>query len=412
MGESFLIQKLIQAGGDIDYSAYVVKDVSGVKYTIYNGYDALTNPTPDLTNLSFNQWIRNDGATGTEVLNNVSMINYTFNGSGSVLDPTVLTFINTNQNTQNINTYGGSRLQINNGFIYLSGSAAGVIKKFELDTLKYVGQTPYAGGDVGSFGILNNSIFVAGTFQSPQNIDVSPFLNSFVSRYNETTLAFVNRYNPPGSANSIRSQLLINSPYVYFIEDSGDLGDRVVRVWANNLVFQAATLALTTTLTAFGVSNNIITSQNNTLRRYSSSLALQLTGATGTGGSRIAINNSFVYVLGGTNGIRKYNQGALTLVGSSHVGGKTFTDLTINNGFIYAIANNTIEKYNETTLSLVGNTIPSTVNFSNLISDNEFIYTTTRAVNVQLLRNDVIRKFKEIGTSGNLINYHVINTVK
>jgi hypothetical protein len=77
MAESYITRKG-GGGGVRKYSTWIVQADNGAKYTSYNGFDVVTNPTPNLNNLPFNRWILNNSVSGEVVLNNLVL---TSNGS-------------------------------------------------------------------------------------------------------------------------------------------------------------------------------------------------------------------------------------------------------------------------------------------------------------------------------------------
>ena len=407
MGESFLIQKLIQSGGSVDYVNYVAQDENGAKYEAFNGYDFLTNPTP-ATNYSFNQWILNNSATGDVILNNTIMTSSTFNGPDSVLNQSNLAFLDvafpygetttsivTNNgfiyvtgnffgtssnsirkynettlefvgNTVNLSGYGRT-LAINDGFIYVSGSVGGV-RKFNELTLDYIGNTVAYGGGVESIAINNGFIYVGG------------LIADVVRKYNESTLELVG--NTATYGNDIRS-IAINNNFIY--AGGGFLGGTNRGV----AKYHEGNLALVGNTVNFSTNDGVILS--------------------------ITINNGFIYA-GGINGanvlqrinssIKKYAESSLVFDGNTPVLGANVFAVTTNNGFIYAGgATGTVNKFNESTLSFVANTVSYGATILALAINNRFIY-VGGGVNFSL------KKFQEVAAEGDNQTYYTITNVK
>jgi stage V sporulation protein SpoVS len=405
VGESFLIQKLIQSGGSVDYVNYVAQDENGAKYEAFNGYDFLTNPTP-ATNYSFNQWILNNSATGDVILNNTIMTSSTFNGPDSVLNQSNLAFLDvafpygqttnsivTNNgfiyvtgnffgtssnsirkynettlefvgNTVNLSGYGRT-LAINDGFIYVSGSVGGV-RKFNELTLDYIGNTVPYGGGVESIAINDGFIYVGGL-----TADV-------VSKYDESTLAFIG--NTATYGNDIRS-IAINNGFIY----AG--GGFLAGTNRGVAKYNETTLALIGNTVNFSTNDGVILS--------------------------IAINDGFIYA-GGINGanvvtrinssIKKYAESSLVFAGNTPVLGTNVFAVTTNNGFIYA-ATGTVNKFNESTLSFVSNTVSYGATILALAINNGFIY-AGGGTNLSL------KKFQEVAAEGDNQTYYTITNVK
>jgi hypothetical protein len=92
MAESYITRKG-GGGGVRKYSTWIVQADNGAKYTSYNGFDASTNPTPNLNNLPFNKWILNNSVSGEVVLNNLVLTsNGSFNNS-TVSNQLLLNFV-------------------------------------------------------------------------------------------------------------------------------------------------------------------------------------------------------------------------------------------------------------------------------------------------------------------------------
>jgi hypothetical protein len=72
MAESYITRK--GGGGGVGkYSTWVAQAENSANYTVYNGYDAVTNPNPNLSNLPYNQWLLNNSASGSILINNATL---------------------------------------------------------------------------------------------------------------------------------------------------------------------------------------------------------------------------------------------------------------------------------------------------------------------------------------------------
>jgi hypothetical protein len=79
----------ISTGGG-SYFDYAAQDINGAKYEVYNGYDFVTNPTPNLSQpIIFNRWILNNNTTKTISFSNANIVintGFNFNGPSTVLN--------------------------------------------------------------------------------------------------------------------------------------------------------------------------------------------------------------------------------------------------------------------------------------------------------------------------------------
>jgi hypothetical protein len=403
MGESFLIQKLIQSGGSVDYVNYVVQDENSAKYVVYNGYDFLFNPTPNLSNLTFNQWLLNNSATGTVILNNTTMTSSTFNGPNSTLNQSNLSI------TGNTGNYGYIKtIAINNGFIYVGGATANVVSKYNERTLALVGNTASYGAGIETIAINNGFIYAAG--------DGNLGNNRNLKKYNESTLAFVRSgAEYPGEILKIA----INNGFVF----SGGT-NRTVGGFAPLVKSSEATLSIpnVTEYTSFGIralavyngfvyiggTGNNTSSRTIRKHRESNLQAVATSAGFGTTGEvrSIAINNGFVYGGSSTGTLRKLHESNLTIVSNlvDLVDG-SINAIAINNGFIYIGGSNQIvRKYNESTLEFVGNTVGYGGTIESIATNNSFIYVGGGAVQV--------KKFQEVAAESDNQTYYTITNVK
>jgi len=121
-------------GGDIpNYVNAVVRDTNGAKYTVRDGFDYVTNPTPNINAMPFNQWELNNSTTRPILYNNVQMEIRYYNGPNTIINTELIPSIG---NLTLPVAYATSPVRINN-FIFsmnsvsVSGSA---LRRFNLDT--------------------------------------------------------------------------------------------------------------------------------------------------------------------------------------------------------------------------------------------------------------------------------------
>ena len=176
MGESILTRR-VSGGGIGKYSTWIAQAQDNSLYTVYNGYDAITNPTPNLSNnFAFNRWLLNNSATGTVILSNVVVTNGgTFNGPNPSFNQANMPFVD------NTTSYGGviRSITTNNGFIYVGGETNQTVQKYYESNLALVGNTANYGGTILSVTTNNGFIYVGGS------------TNQTVQKYYESNLALV-----------------------------------------------------------------------------------------------------------------------------------------------------------------------------------------------------------------------------
>jgi hypothetical protein len=342
------------------YENIVINDTTGAKYVGYNGYDALTNPTPT-GNTTFNRWLLNNSASGTVLFANTTVVSGgTFNGPNTSLNEANMAF---NSNTA---SYGGiiDTIVANNGFVYAAGSA-NVIRKYHESNLAIVGNTSSYGGEIKDLAINNGFIYAVG------------FTNRTIQRFNESTLAFVN--SSSGYGGDIYS-IKINNNFIY------------IGGWSPNF------------------------STGNIQRFHEGNLSFN--GSSSNYGGIIfslAVNNNFIYVGGSSNQrVQKFHQGNLVYNGATNDYGGLIETITVNNGFIYAggRTNQTVQKFDESNLAFVSNTVVYEATILDLKANNGFIY--AGGGESSLGTNRGVSKFYEsnLALVGNTVNYGgIINTV-
>jgi hypothetical protein len=354
MGDSFLFQKL--AGGfKFDYTNSVIEDINGAKYTIYNGYDFATNPTPNLSNLPFNQWLLNNSTGGTPILNNAILTSGgTFNGPNSSVNEASMPFVS------NVNTTGiVSSVLINNAFVYAGGRngdfSAGVFRKYHEGNLVlsatsanygvYITKSAINNGFIfGAFGNTIRKLFESNLAQSANVVNTSTADFSIIAINN----AFV--FATGTAASGIVEVRKYHESNLVFNTNSSNYGQSEGRTLAivNNFVYATASTApfVITKLHEGNLTNSAVSSNYGSLILAS------------------AVNDGFVYVGGYGNGfttngvIAKYYQSNLSLVGNTTGLGSYYLSIFISNGFIYAsgFGNNTVHKFYESNLTFVGAT--------------------------------------------------------
>jgi hypothetical protein len=291
MGESILTRKGASGGGVGNYSTFVAQAQDNSKYTVYTGYDFVSNPTPNLSNnFAFNQWELNNSATGSVILSNVVVTNAgMFNGPNATFNEANIPFINSTASySGNINNLG-----INNGFIYvgglITGTTANVIRKYREDNLAIVGNTAGFNFAIQSLAFNNGFIFAGGVRTSAL----------FVTKFHESNLVNTNTVSYGGVPYAIA----INNGYVYV---GGTTEETVKKYHESNLVLVDNTISYLETIRS------------------------------------IAINNGFIYAGGeprtGTNrGVAQYHEANLVRVGNTanYASDATIFSIVTNNGFLY-----------------------------------------------------------------------------
>jgi hypothetical protein len=359
------------------YENIVATDIDGGKYVGYNGFDAVTNPTPT-GNTTFNRWLLNNSATGTVIFANATFTTGTFNGPNSSVNEANMAFINNtanygatirslitnnsfiyagggfgNQTVQkfhesnlvrvgNTNAYGGTieTITINNGFIYVGGSTDQRVQKFHEGNLAFVGNTVGYGGQLWSIVVNNGFIYAGGTA-------------NLVRKYNESTLAIVD--NSPSYGGLIES-IAINDGFIYV---GGYTNETVQKFHEGNFAFVDNTISYGGAIENIAINNGFIYAggvTNRTIQKFHESNLVFVGNSASYGASinTLKTNNGFIYAGGATQsgvnrGVSKFYEGNLALVGNSVNYGGTIASITINNGFFYVggLTNQTVQKFQE-----------------------------------------------------------------
>jgi hypothetical protein len=413
----------ISTGGGA-YSTFVAQDQDNAKYTVYTGYDSVTNPTPNLSNnFAFNRWLLNNSATGDIVLTNVVVeIGGTYNGANAAFtNETNLTFVSSSANLgQEI-----EQIITNNGFLYTPGPT--VSKIYESNLVVDLSSNVY-GPSVSAIAINNGFLFVGGAVLSGTNRGVTKLYENNLA----LTGANLNTSSTSNFGNAILS-IVINNGFIYAGGQSVAGGRGIVKYREDNLSNLGNANLYGTNVFTMATNNgfvyaggnqgtNAATSVNSTIKRwYEDNLAFVNNTAVYGGVIRsIAINDGFIYVGGQTaNVVRKYREDNLALVGNTASYGGGIFSITTNNGFIYVGGSNgagstdtsqsNIRKYYESNLAFVSNT----VNYGGVIgavtTNNGFIY----AGGANSTSDDIrIKQYREVGLTPDDQPFYNITTIK
>jgi hypothetical protein len=401
----------ISTGGGA-YSTFVAQAQNNAKYTVYTGYDSVTNPTPNLSNnFAFNRWLLNNSATGDIVLTNVVVeIGGTYNGANAAFtNETNLTFVSSSANL------GQAIEQIitNNGFLYTPGPK--VSKIYESNLVVDLSSNVY-GPSVSAIAINNGFLFVGGAVLSGTNRGVTKLYENNLA----LTGANLNTSSTSNFGNAILS-IVINNGFIY----AGGIGTGGVRQYnESTLAFVNNTAAYGGNIHSIAINDGFIYVGGtfNAVRKYRED-NLALVGNTANYGGiirSIAINDGFIYVGGTTVDIvRKYREDNLAFVGNTAVYGGDIFSVTTNNGFIYVGGSNgagstdtsrsNIRKYYESNLAFVSNTVNYGGNILSVTTNNGFIY----AGGANSTSDDIrIKQYREVGLTPDDQPFYNITTIK
>jgi len=379
----------ISSGGGA-YSTFVAEAQDNAKYTVYNGYHAITNPTPNLSNnFVFNQWLLNNSATGDVVLSNVVVAqtsNALFIDNTAGVNIALMPFVNNAAALGAINS-----LKINNGHIFIAGSNRSILK-FNESNLSFVGNSPAFPDDISSMVINNSIIYICGGF------------GHNISSYHEGNLAF--RSNTTSTPSQVFRSLLVANSNLYASAQ-------------NNLIyrFTLSTMALSTSsgnITGFLINladgtpgfyshmyvGGSSTAQSVKKLNYAMGVQANLSNYGGDVNALVT-NSTFLYVGGSSNRtIQKFSQDNNAFIANSPSTGFDIRSLATNNGFVYAGGFRSIRKYYESNLAFVGNTINTSSTVGALATNNTYFYAGTEA-------NAGFSQFQE--QTNNLVNVAVFN---
>lgn len=345
MGESFLTRKGMSGGGVGNYSTWVVQDEAGAKYVAYNGYDFVTNPTPSSTNLTYNQWLLNNSASGTIVLSNTVMALDFYNGPNTVVNESNIA----TPDQFSSPTFSGNCLSVahNGNYAYAALSGLFAIRKYHLSNLRETGiQTNSYGGVIFATAINNGFVYAAGA------------ANGRTLKYHESNLVLVGNTVNYGSNVS---QLAINNGFIYATG-----GTDIKKYHEGNLVFVGNSASYGATILSMAINNGFVFIGgfgNNTVRRYhESNLVLANSSVDNFAPiNAITIDDGFVYASyagGGT--IRRFfeNNLATSATSTFRSGNGSFFSLSVSGNFIYGSGdtNTAIHKYHKSNLVFLAGT--------------------------------------------------------
>jgi hypothetical protein len=399
------IENLSTGGGSIPaYSNFAMSDENSVKYEAYNGYDFYVNPTPDLTNLTFNEWYIKNDTTRTQVITNavvtqINTVSFVDNTVG--INDAYMPVAGLNQagtTTQFVNS------AINNGFIYYRASSglwkfhennlisnnvsftfstsrgfnivindgavfttnANTIRKLFESNLANIGNTATYLNNIFAMAINNSFLYVGG-----QNAPGAA--NRGISKYHEGNLTLVaNSSNFTTNTGLVIATMAINNGIVYA---AGGQNAAIRGYYEDNLAFAVSNLVPYTLNFSSGTTNT-------------------------TTIAAMAINNGYIYIGGNSSVgsavnnivIRRLHESNLTADIDSPIIGENIHDIKIDNGYVYVLGNlgNQVYKFYESNLQLAGQTniytytrISSVITkatplFGGLSINNGFLYTSAR----------------------------------
>jgi hypothetical protein len=385
------------------YSNFVAQAQDNSKYTVYTGYDSITNPTPNLSNnFAFNQWLLNNSATGDVVLSNVVVaVGGIFNGPNASVNEASMPFVT--NSIQSDSTVEG--LTSNDGFIYalFRKNSFFEINKFYENNLTFVSNINTGSSLYGSALHTNNGFVYADG------------ANNQVRKYHESNLVLsTNSTNNVGLVYTIQT----NNGFVYAGGTGSGFSAGFVRKYhESNLVAVGNTASYGGQINELKTNNGfiyIVGDTNQTIQKFHES-NLAFVGNSGNFGGdmfSLTINNGFIYAggeLGGySNGtVKRYYESNLAFdEATANYGGYVKT-ITINNGFIYAGGQNenNIKKYYESNLAFLGNTASYGGLVETAITNNGFIYVVGRT-------NQTVQKFQETGLTPDNQTFYNITQIK
>jgi hypothetical protein len=286
---------------------------------------------------TFNRWLLNNGATGTVLFANTTIVNGgTYNGPNVIANPSNITLTGTSSS-------------------YLGAIYGVVINDGNM----------FVGGHNGTFanGIHGNT--------------------SFIRKYNLSSLTITAN---SGNHNSIVQSMTLNNGFLY--SGTSSSGVSLIRKWHESNLVQSASVNYGGGTTYSMVTNGgfLFAAIGQGLQKFhESNLVRTINQSINPLFFRIVQNNGFIYGAGfNPPGIFKYHQSNLAFVGNTANLPSTVESLAVANGFLYTHSNqNIISKFNEQTLAFVENSpiIPVNGYIYDLVHNNGFIYVGLRANN-------------------------------
>jgi hypothetical protein len=327
-----------------NYSTWVVQNKNGAKYQIHNGYDKLTNPTPNLANLPFNQWLLNNSASGTPVLTNTILTNAgSFNGPGTVdnslskINSAASNIFNYRFIAAGSNLYGPSLSSGNTFVMYNAQTYTLIASRGPLTDSVQRMQLSLDGGNIVTLSTLTSGAYrlgkffvsnifyanAAATLDEAYGMAVSNDNYTYVSGYNGTQW-IVTRH-----ISSSHSQSAYGFP---------GFGEYISNIVVND------------------AANRLYVIGPSKIRAYARSGTSLLTERTSIGGDSFssAINDGKLYLTGTRLRVYWENNLALIANSSTYPGGVSSTTITFNNNYIYVglPSSDTIYVYHQNNLQL------------------------------------------------------------
>jgi len=393
----------ISTGGGA-YSTWVVQDENGAKYQVHNGYDFVNNPTPNLANLPFNQWLLNNSATGDIVLENTIMSSgINFAGPNSSFNQANVPLVS---NSGNIGVNYGSTprsMKINNSFIYVGGPTINTVKKYHESNFAFVGNTASYGGNINALAINNGIIYVVGDFDRT------------IRSYYESNLVFINNsasYESYNFGRDIKS-MVINNGFIFIS------GARTTEKYhESNLVYVAnstnnSTLGSITGEAGMTFNNGFIYRAGDGVRTgklHESNLVLDGFINTLTRPWSVETYNGYLHIGIQTNVfIQKYHESNLVFDSNTTVP-QIAGNISFNNGYAYVaggVSGSYLQKRHADNLAFVANAANSSDYGTNIIAiNNGFLYGFQGGASGNII------KYREAGISLSNESYYTINRVK
>lgn len=389
------------------YIKWAVKDENSAKYIAYNGFDIVTNPTPDFNNVVFNKWYLDNttnlpliftntimqqiGNFNTANIFNLSFVNNIINYQSQINSVVVtnnyiyvggnpLTGTNRGVSQFNKTTFdliantpnyasGITTIQTNNGYLYVGGNGASDnnadIKKYYESNLTFVANTPayqdnliglsYLGGTITNYSTIlkttldNDNIYVVGQTSVIGNFGSAQYeAPSYIKRYNELTLDFID--NSP-AINGPLYNIAKDDNYIYTVSGFGSANRVLSKFHKTNLAF-VNSVTTPTEIIALTVKDNSIYIGGfgaGIIYKYTNNLSLL--GNTPSSNAilirSLTVDNEFIYAIGVGSAITKYYKNNLAFVTNTpNVGGFLYS-ITDENDKLYAGIGNLVKQYSK-----------------------------------------------------------------
>jgi hypothetical protein len=328
-------------GGLVTFGGWAIQDVNGVKYETYNGYDYVTNPTPNPNDyLDFNFWRINNNTTRELISNDAIMLTTTRNFAG--------------EGTISLNIANMSPIIIKNTFSEV-------------------------GGRIKSIAFDNGFLYLAANNSSPTDRSIAKY---------DSNLNFIEK-GPPINNIALTASLFeflkIKEDFIYV---STSFEPRIFKIHKGNLTFATSSVNHFGNIWSFDLdSNYVYLGHGNNLKRYWKDNLINTGLATPTGLpniTRVIVDNDHLYVYhNGTSNvtttIRKYNKENFELLQSINewwTPNSASGNMTLEGDFIYAITATQLHKLYKENLTVVANVSSSFGIAPRVWYNNNFIYTS------------------------------------